>query len=100
MTTLDPWHKYSVDLSESRESWLHPSPILFTVPGFTLNTIFQWDSTNHKPISILPIFSKILEKLMYQHLYSFIEHQQILYGYQFGFREKYGTNLALMKIID
>ena len=56
--------------------------------------------TNHRPISILPLFSKILEKLMYNRLLSFINQHQILYNYQFGFREKYGTDLALIKIID
>jgi hypothetical protein len=38
-------------------------------------------------ISILPVFSKILEKIMYKRLNSFIENNNILSNEQFGFRQ-------------
>ena len=38
--------------------------------------------TNYRPISILPLFSKIL----YNRLILFINANNILYDYQFGFR--------------
>ena len=40
------------------------------------------DSTNagnYRPISVLPIFSKIFEKVVYKHLYIYIEQNNILY---------------------
>ena len=55
---------------------------------------------NYRPISILPVFSKVLEKLMYNRLMSFINKHNILYKYQFGFRKNYGTNLALICVLD
>ena len=55
---------------------------------------------NYRPVSILPVFSKILEKLMYSRLLSFINKHNLLYKYQFGFREKHGTDIALMILID
>ena len=35
--------------------------------------------SNYRPISILSVFSKILQKLMHQHLYKFLELSEILY---------------------
>ena len=55
---------------------------------------------NYLPVSILPVFSKVQERLMYNRLYSFITKHNILYKYQFGFREKHGINLALIVLVD
>ena len=55
---------------------------------------------NYRPVSVLPLFSKILEKLMYNRLMSFIKKCEILYNLQFGFREKYGTDIALIVLVD
>ena len=47
--------------------------------------------TNYRPISLLSIFSKIIEKIMYERVYRFLETCNILYPLQFGFREKHST---------
>ena len=41
--------------------------------------------SNYRPVSVLPVFSKILERLMYNRLLSFVNKYKILYMYQFGF---------------
>ena len=56
--------------------------------------------SNYRPVSILPVFSKILERVMYDRLFKFINKHKILYKYQFGFREGYNTNMALIVLID
>jgi hypothetical protein len=56
--------------------------------------------SNYRPVSILPLFSKILERLMYNRLLSFINRHNILYKYQFGFRGYHSTNMALIVLID
>ena len=56
--------------------------------------------SNYRPVSIVPLFSKILEKLMYHRLLEYINENKILYKYQFGFRENHSTNLALIVLID
>jgi hypothetical protein len=55
---------------------------------------------NYRPISILNSFSKIFEKIIVNRLKSYITKYNILYKYQFGFRENYSTNLALITYID
>lgn len=55
---------------------------------------------NYRPISILPLFSKLLERLMYDRMMSFIDRYNILYKYQFGFRERHSTNMALTILTD
>ena len=39
---------------------------------------------NYRPVSILPIFGKIFEKIIYSRLYDYLTSKGILYGNQFG----------------
>ena len=55
---------------------------------------------NYRPISILPCFSKILERLMYNRLERFLNQSQIISEVQYGFRKKYSTYMALINLID
>ena len=56
--------------------------------------------SNYRPISLLPFFSKILERLMHNRLYNFLTEHNILAMNQFGFRKNYSTFLALMDLVD
>ena len=60
----------------------------------------KYDPTNDRPISLLSIFNKLLEKLMHHRLYSFLNKYNILYKHQFGFRENHSTTLAIIEIVD
>ena len=46
---------------------------------------------NYRPISILPAFSKILEKIVCNRLLHFLESKNILYKHQYGFRKIHNT---------
>ena len=46
---------------------------------------------NYRPISLLPIFSKIFEKVFYNRYIEFIERLEILYCCQFGFRKNHSA---------
>ena len=50
---------------------------------------------NYRPISTLPVFGKILEKLIYRRLYSFLIAKGIINENQFGFRKGHSTSHAL-----
>ena len=60
----------------------------------------KYDPNNYRPISLLSLFDKILEKILCRRLVSFLEHNKILYCYQYGFRKAYSTVLALIEITD
>jgi hypothetical protein len=55
---------------------------------------------NYRPISLLSIFDKLLEKLMYSRLHSHLQLNNVLYKYQFGFRANHSTSLALIEVTD
>ena len=56
--------------------------------------------SNYRPISLLNIYSKLLEKLVHKRLYNFLEANKSLYNYQFGFRKNHSTALALLEVMD
>ena len=56
--------------------------------------------SKYRPTSILSVFSKIIEKLMYDRLYGFLDKFELLYPLQFGFREKHSTTHALLSLTE
>ena len=58
------------------------------------------DVNNFRPISLLSIFDKIIEKLMHKMLYNFFEENNILLRNQFGFRKQNSTVHALIQITE
>jgi len=58
------------------------------------------DVSNYRPISLLSNIEKILEKLMYSRLYSFLDNHKALYDRQFGFRKSHSTINTLLNIVE
>ena len=67
-------------------------------------TIHKGGSTqelnNFRPISLLSIFDKIIEKLMDKRLYQFFEDNNVLYKKQFGFQKRHSTSHSLIEITE
>lgn len=55
------------------------------------------DISNYRPISILPLFSKCLEKLIFRRLSTFLESKNLITQCQFAFRRGMSTQLALLE---
>ena len=55
---------------------------------------------NYRPISLFSIFSRILEKIVFKQLDSFIVKHNLLYENQYGFRSKHSTLHAVISITD
>ena len=55
---------------------------------------------NYRPISVLPCFSKIIERIMYNRLFKYLTANEIFYKKQFGFRERHSTEHAIIQLID
>ena len=60
----------------------------------------KFDFLNYRPISLLSVFSKIYEKLIYTRVYSYLSKNELIYNKQFGFRSNYSTNHALVSITE
>ena len=58
------------------------------------------DVSNFRPISLLPVFSKIFEKVMYKLLDNHLNANNILVPEQFGFRKNISTNNATFRLTD
>ena len=57
-------------------------------------------ATNYRPISVLPTLSKLIEKHVAKHMYSYLSKFQLLHNAQSGFRPNHSCQTALINIID
>ena len=55
---------------------------------------------NYRPITVLPVCSKIFEKCIHHQLMKFLEDLKLLSSTQFGFRQKRNTELAATLLLD
>ena len=56
--------------------------------------------SNYRPISLLSVFNRIFEKIMYNRLKSFLEKYNLLFENQYGFRERRSTQHAIIDIVN
>ena len=56
--------------------------------------------SNHRIISLLPSISKILEKIIFKQLSTYLNEHKLLYDSQYGFRAGHSTELASIELID
>ena len=55
--------------------------------------------SNYRPISLIPVFSKIIEKLVYNKIFHFLVRYQILFKSQYGFRKGHSTAHATLDFV-
>ena len=55
---------------------------------------------NYRLISLLPVISKVIEKVIHNQIYSFFTKQQLLNDNQYGFRSGHSMEFAIMEVID
>ena len=53
---------------------------------------------NYRPISILPVVSKVIEKIVYNQLYSYFTKNNYLNTNQYGFRKNFSTEHAILEL--
>lgn len=58
------------------------------------------DFDNYRPISVLNVLSKVLEKIVYQQLVDYLEENNLLYQNQYGFRKNKCTQDAVLHLHD
>ncbi|MEE8341005.1 MAG: reverse transcriptase family protein, partial [Candidatus Neomarinimicrobiota bacterium] len=55
---------------------------------------------NYRPISLLPAFSKVFERIMHNQLNEYFSSNHLLYDSQYGFRPAHSTELASSELVD
>ena len=63
------------------------------IPLFQNGSMVEFD--NYRPLYILPVLSKTLERIVWKQLLSHLENNSLLSSFQFGFRSKRSTELAV-----
>ena len=109
--------KYT-DSNESALVWTGPKPLeilynySFTTGRYCTNhfkiakviPVFKSGSqlilTNYRKISLLSIFNKTIEKLMYNRLIVYLEKLNCIYNKQFGFRANHSIIHVILLIVD
>ena len=49
----------------------------------------------YRPILVLPVLSTVVERIVHQQLYDYLEKNKLLYRRQFGFRKRSSTQHAV-----
>lgn len=75
--------------------WKVAEVIMIAKPGKPPN-----DISSYRPISLLPIVSKLFEKLLLKRLKPIIESKNLLPNHQFGFRNRHSTIDQVHRITD
>ena len=55
---------------------------------------------NYRPISVLPCFLKILERIVYDWLYELLNTNNILCKNKFGFQKEHSNEHAILQLVD
>ena len=56
--------------------------------------------SNYRPISLLPVISKPLERHIHKHLLQYFENNKLIHQYQSGFRPNHSYHTALTRLCD
>ena len=87
-------------INESFETGIFPNKLKIAKVIPILEKGLTTKKSNYRPISLLSIFNKIFEKLMYQSLYKFLAAHELLFNLQFGFRSGHSTDHALVILTE
>ena len=74
--------------------WKHSIIVLFPKPGKPVN-----NTSSYRPISLLPILSKIFEKILLKRILPILESHNIP-SHQFGFRSRHSTVQQGLRVVD
>ena len=58
------------------------------------------DPKNFRPISLLPLISKVVERIIYDQTMDFLTENKVLYKFQSGFRKNHSTDFCLSYLTD
>ncbi len=59
----------------------------------------QSQFTNYRPISLLPVISKIFERIIYNQVYNFFIKEKLFYASQYDFRTEHSRPIKIILIL-
>jgi hypothetical protein len=87
-------------VNTSLSSGVYPARLKFAVVKHVFKSGDKCGISNYRPISLLPAFSKVFEKVIYSRLYQHLTPNKILSNDQYGFRTTSATNRASLKLLN
>ena len=90
--------RYVFNLSLQTRIFPNPLKILKVTTEFKTGDLTE--ISNYRLISVLPCFSKILERIMHTRLYSYLVNEKMLYSKQFSFQKGHSTVHAIAHLAD
>jgi len=91
-------YPFSIIMNKSLQSGIVPqaTKIAKVIPIYKSKDckLFQ----NHRPVSLLPVLSKVMEKVVHKRLYKFMVMHDLLYNSQYGFRNNHSTINAITEL--
>jgi hypothetical protein len=81
-------------------SGIFPERLKYAVIKSVFKSGDRRDVSNYRPISLLPAFFKVFEKVLYVRMYQHLINNNILVDEQFGFRTKSSTMAAIFNLIN
>ena len=90
--------KYIFNISLAKGVFPDKLKVVWVTPIFIKghNTLV----TNHRLISVLPCFSKLLEHITYTRPYKFLVEINTVYSKQFGFQNAHSTEHAILQLVN
>ena len=58
------------------------------------------EKSNYRPISVIPVLAKVIEKIVFKQIYEFLNDNNLLCDNQSGFRPKHSTTTTLLNITE
>ena len=90
--------KYIFDLSLKSSTFPEKMKIARVTPVFKSGDTSLM--TNYRPISVLPCFSKMLERIMYNRLYKHLTESNLLCCKQFVFQKGHSPEHAILQLVE
>ena len=70
------------------------------IPLFKEGNHSDLNNINYRPISIVPIVAKVLERIIYDQVYGYLTENNLISSQQSGFRSLHSTATALLEATD
>ncbi|PNF35146.1 hypothetical protein B7P43_G09274 [Cryptotermes secundus] len=87
-------------VNKSLSSGIYPTRLKFSIVKPVFKSGDKLNISNYRPISLLPAFSKVFEKVIYSRLNQHLIQNKILASDQYGFRKNSTTNRASFKLLN